>query len=152
MKGRPKSLSIGTAALALPLAVPVSSMFLTAQFHPSQILFFVFGFLPLSFALYRLLSGDKVARVLVTLMALCAIGFCVFLAVQWFSYEVPEQLQELNAVDGPSLSVVAAAEMGEEAHESALISAAFALCLSLGLAAVYLPQSNRWFREGSDVQ
>jgi hypothetical protein len=150
MKRRPTSLTIGTAVLALPFAIAFSSMFLTGQFHPSQILFLVFGFLPLSFALYRLLMGDKVARALVTVTALCAIGFSAFVAVQWFSYEAPEKLQELGAVEGASLSVVAASQMGEGAHRSGIVSSAFALCLSLGLIAVYVPQSSRWFREGSD--
>jgi len=150
MRRRPTSLTIGTVILALPFAIPFGSMFLAGQFHPSQILFLVFGFLPLAFALYRLLVGDRVARALVTAMALCAIGFSAFIAVQWFSYEVPEKLQEINATDGASLSVVSASRMGGGAYGSGIASAAFALCLSLGLTAIYLPQSNRWFREGSD--
>jgi hypothetical protein len=146
---RPISIKIGTASLALPFAISFGGMFLAGQFHPSTLLFVVFGFLPLFFALYRLFMRDKVARVLVTIMAVCAIGFSAYIAVQFYSFEVSQELQEMGATDGASLIVVAASQMGEGVRRNGTISTAFALCLSLGLVAVYLPTSNRWFREGS---
>ena len=145
----PKALVVGSSLLAISFASPFIGMLMSGHFHMFQLIFFVFGWLPIGFAIYRLLKADRVARALVTLLCVCAIGSSVYLAA--LSIYHADDVRYTRSVISGMASTEAAAGMQESARRTAISTSLFGLLLALGLGAVYLPQSNRWFRQGHET-
>ena len=143
---RPAAIWIGVSALMLPFAIGFGSTLVSARFYPSTVLFVAFVFLPFAFIIYRLWMQDRAARLVMTPIALCALGFALYAAFWSFTFEVPEEIQEQAASESANLGAVATVRMAEGTQRTGFTSAAVAFSLTVGLVAIYLPSSNRWFR------
>lgn len=95
------------------------------------------------FALYRLYLGDKIARFVVTFAVVTAIGLASYAAFKSFSMHVPAGIDRItsNASDGMARVQAHAAQ---NAKTTGATSSLFALYLSIGLVAIYLPASTQW--------
>ena len=143
---RPRSLIIGVTLFAIPLGAALVALFFQRTFHPSWVLLIAFVFVPAFFALYRLYIGDAIARAVVTITVVTAIGFGSYAAYVSYTFEVPQQLRDLAAEGSGSLRVVGAVELAERSQASAAYTAAIVIWLALGLVSIYLPRSTRWIR------